>query len=199
MGRDVLILREDDVRAALDMPSLIDAVERAFVAYSTGRAEVPGVIQLDVPESGGEVHVKAGHLHGEPFYAVKVSSGFASPSADRAPPADGLVMAFDSRNGAPVAFLLDNGFITDVRTGAAGGVAARHLAPSNVEVVAVIGTGAQGPVSARRARLRSRVRAGARVGPRPRPRPRMCGRARGPARAAGAMHVRGRALGRASA
>jgi len=143
MGRDVLILREDDVRAALDMPSLIDAVERAFVAYSTGRAEVPGVIQLDVPESGGEVHVKAGHLHGEPFYAVKVSSGFAPPSADGAPTADGLVMAFDAGNGAPVAFLLDNGFITDARTGAAGGVAARHLAPSNVEVVAVIGTGAQ--------------------------------------------------------
>jgi ornithine cyclodeaminase/alanine dehydrogenase-like protein (mu-crystallin family) len=143
MGREVLILREADVRAALDMPSLIDAVERAFVAYSSGRAEVPGVIHLDVPESGGEVHVKAGHLHGEPFYAVKVSSGFAPP--DGPPAADGLVMAFDARNGAPVAFLLDNGFITDARTGAAGGVAARHLAPSSIEVVAVIGTGAQVP------------------------------------------------------
>jgi ornithine cyclodeaminase len=141
MGREVLILRETDVRAALDMPSLIDAVERAFVAYSTGRAELPGVIHLDVPEAGGEVHVKAGHLHGEPFYAVKVSSGFAPPYGP--PAADGLVMAFDAGNGAPVAFLLDNGFITDARTGAAGGVAARHLAPSNVEVVAVIGTGAQ--------------------------------------------------------
>jgi len=141
MGREVLILREADVRAALDMPSLIDAVERAFVAYSTGKAELPGVIHLGVPESGGEVHVKAGHLHGEPFYAVKVSSGFAPPGG---PPAtDGLVIAFDAGNGAPVAFLLDNGFITDARTGAAGGVAARHLAPSNVEVVAVIGTGAQ--------------------------------------------------------
>jgi ornithine cyclodeaminase len=141
--REVLILREADVRAALDMPSLIDAVERAFVAYSTGRAEVPGVIHLDVPESSGEVHVKAGHIHGEPFYAVKVSSGFAPPSADGAPAADGLVIAFDAGNGAPVAFLLDNGFITDARTGAAGGVAARHLAPSSVGVVAVIGTGAQ--------------------------------------------------------
>jgi len=33
MSREVLIFREADVRAALDMPSLIDAVERAFVAY----------------------------------------------------------------------------------------------------------------------------------------------------------------------
>jgi len=141
MGREVLILREADVRASLDMPSLIDAVERAFVASSTGRAEVPGVIHLDLPESGGEVHVKAGHLRGEPLYTVKVSSGVAPH--DGTVVADGLVIAFDAGTGAPVAFLLDNGFITDARTGAAGGVAARHLAPSNVDVVAVIGTGAQ--------------------------------------------------------
>ena len=80
MSREVLIFREADVRAALDMPSLIDAVERAFVAYSTGRAELPGVIHLDVPEAGGEIHVKAGHILEEPFYAVKVSSGFYAPN-----------------------------------------------------------------------------------------------------------------------
>ena len=133
-------MREADVRAALDMRSCIDACERAFAAYSTGRAEVPGVIHLDVPEARGEIHVKAGHVHGAPFYAVKVASGFYGLE----PPAiDGLVVVFDARNGAPVALLLDNGYITDLRTGAAGGVAARYLAPSTVGTVAVIGTGGQ--------------------------------------------------------
>ncbi len=141
MAREVLILREAEVREALDMPSLIDAVERAFVGYSTGRAEFPGVIHLEVPEAGGEIHVKAGHLHGEPFYAVKVSSGFAPPRAQAT--VDGLVVVFDATTGAPVAFLLDNGYVTDARTGAGGGVAARHLAPPTVDVVAVIGTGLQ--------------------------------------------------------
>ena len=139
MGR-VRILREDDVRAALDMRACIDACERAFVAYSSGSAELPGVIHLDVPESEGEIHVKAGHLHGAPYYAVKVASGFYGVE----PPAiDGLVMVFDARDGSPAAFLLDGGYLTDLRTGAAGGVAARHLAPERVERVAVIGTGAQ--------------------------------------------------------
>src|SRR6187551_2273336 len=140
MGRTVRILREADVREALDMASCIDACERAFEAYSGGGAELPSVIHLDVPESKGEIHVKAGHLHGQPYYAVKVASGFydVDPAA-----IDGLVMVFDASNGAPAAFLLDGGFITDLRTGAAGGVAARHLAPERVEVVAVIGTGAQ--------------------------------------------------------
>lgn len=136
----VRILRRDDVVAALPMDGCIDAVEAAFVAYSAGRAELPAVIHLDVPEAGGEIHVKAGHLHGAPAYAVKVASGFYG--AD--PPAiDGLVLVFDAADGAPLAFLIDGGFVTDQRTGAAGGVAARYLAPERVSAVAVIGTGIQ--------------------------------------------------------
>lgn len=136
----VRILRRGDVVAALPMDVCIDAVEAAFVAYSSGRAELPAVIHLDVPEAGGEIHVKAGHLHGAPAYAVKIASGFygVEPAA-----IDGLVLVFDATDGAPLAFLLDGGFVTDQRTGAAGGVAARYLAPERVSAVAVIGTGIQ--------------------------------------------------------
>src|SRR4051812_8140887 len=120
-------------------PSL-DAMERAFTAYSSGAAELPAVIHLDVPEHGGEIHIKAGHLHGARNYAVKVASGFAN--GDRYL-VDGMVVLFDAQTGSPAAFLMDRGFITDLRTDAAGGVAARHLAPEDVAAVAVIGTGAQ--------------------------------------------------------
>jgi ornithine cyclodeaminase len=140
VSREVLVYTEPDVRAALDLPSLIDAVERAFAAASSGGAELPSVIHLDVPESGGEIHVKAGHLHGAKHYAVKVASGFSAPDP---PTADGLVLVFDARDGSPAALLLDGGALTDLRTAAAGGVAARLLAPERVETVAVIGTGTQ--------------------------------------------------------
>ncbi len=140
MAARVRILREGDVRASLDMAACIGAVERAFAAYSTGAAELPDVIHLDVPEAGGEVHVKAGHLHGARAYAVKVASGFSRVE----PPAiDGMVAVFDAADGSPLAILLDHGLLTDLRTGAAGGVAARHLAPERVDRVAVIGTGVQ--------------------------------------------------------
>lgn len=136
----VWVLRRDDVRAALPMAACIDAVEAAFVAYHAGRAELPGVIHLDVPETKGEIHIKAGHLHGAPGYAVKVSSGFSAvdPAA-----IDGMVAVFDARDGSLTALLLDRGWLTDQRTGAAGGVAARWLAPERIDAVAVIGTGAQ--------------------------------------------------------
>jgi len=136
----VRILRADDVRQALPMTACIEAVQAAFVAYSAGEAELPSVIHLDVPGAKGEIHVKAGHIHGASAYAVKVASGFYGID----PPAiDGLVLVFDSTTGAPVALLLDGGVITDIRTGAAGGVAARWLAPARVDTVAVLGTGIQ--------------------------------------------------------
>ncbi len=140
MARAFLILNEAEVRQAIDMAACIEACERAFAAYSGGGAELPDVIHLDVPETGGEIHVKAGHLHGRPYYAVKVASSFTGSGGSLA---DGFVAVFDSRDGAPVAVLLDNGFLTDLRTGAAGGVAARHLAPARIGTVAVIGTGIQ--------------------------------------------------------
>jgi len=136
----VRILRAADVRAALSMTACIDAVEAAFISYSAGEAELPSVIHLEVPEAQGVIHVKAGHLHGAPAYAVKVASGFYAQD----PPAiDGMVVVFDASTGAPTALLLDGGSLTDLRTGAAGGVAARWLAPERVDAVAVIGTSIQ--------------------------------------------------------
>jgi ornithine cyclodeaminase len=70
------------------------------------------------------------------------------------------------------ALLLDNGYLTDVRTAAAGAIAARHLARADAEVVAIIGAGMQArlqlqalalvrPVSAARIWARDGARASA--------------------------------------
>jgi ornithine cyclodeaminase len=141
--RGVRILRKDDVLASLDMAACIEACDRAFASYSRGGAEVPGMIHLDIPERSGEIHVKAGYLHGAPYYAVKVASGFPRNVELGLPASDGMVIVFDAETGAPASFLLDHGYLTDVRTGAAGGVAAKYLAPEQVWTVAVIGTGVQ--------------------------------------------------------
>ncbi|MEA2558241.1 MAG: hypothetical protein QOG88_1779 [Actinomycetota bacterium] len=143
MPRQVRILREADIRAALSMAACIEACEAAFARYSTGMASTPTVISLDIPEQEATVHVKAGHVSEQPYFAIKVASGFPRNLTLGIPANGGLVLAFDARTGEPAAFLLDNGYITDLRTGAAGGVAARHLARKDARTVAVIGTGAQ--------------------------------------------------------
>src|SRR5579862_2018438 len=148
MSRDVLILRQPEIRALLDPRACIAAMEQAFAAYSTGQAQLPSVIHLDIPEEDrsqkrGEIHIKAGYLHGGPYYAVKIVSGFPRNTQLALSPNDGMVVVFDAQTGEPAAFLLDNGFITDVRTGAAGAVAAKHLARKKIGTVAVIGSGGQ--------------------------------------------------------
>jgi ectoine utilization protein EutC len=141
--RQALILREPEIRALLDPRECLQAVETAFSAYARGHAELPAVINLEVPENRGEVHVKAGYLHTGPYFAVKIASGFLGNPQLGLPTSDGMVLVFDAVTGAVAALLLDNGYITDLRTGMAGAVAARHLARATVETVAVVGSGAQ--------------------------------------------------------
>jgi len=149
MRGDVLVLREAEIRGLLDPSATLAAIEAAFAAYSTGKAELPAVIQLDVPERQGGIHIKAGHLHGGAHFAVKVAAGFPGNTALGVPPAGGLVLVFDARTGAPAAILLDNGYITDLRTGLAGAVAAKHLARPDAGVAAILGSGSQARHQAR--------------------------------------------------
>ena len=139
----LLLLREEAIRTLFDPRAGLGAIEQAFAAYSTGRADLPSVIQLNVPEGEAEIHIKAGHLYEAPFWAVKVASSFPENIERGLPVSGGLVMAFDARTGAPAALLLDNGYITDLRTGLAGAVAAKHLSRKDAAVAAVLGTGAQ--------------------------------------------------------
>jgi ectoine utilization protein EutC len=143
MRRETLILREREILELLDPLACIAAMEQAFAAYSSGRAELPSVIHLDIPEHRGEIHIKTGHIHGSPYYAVKMVSGFPGNPELGLPPNDGMVVVLDAFTGAPAAFLLDKGLITDIRTAAAGAVVAKHLARREIHQVAVIGTGGQ--------------------------------------------------------
>ncbi len=143
MERTVLVLREQEIRRLLDPASCLKAVEEAFTAYATGGASLPAVINLDIMENKGEIHIKAGHLRHGSHYAVKIASGFYDNPAKGLPQNDGMVLVFDATTGVPTALLLDNGFITEQRTGAAGAVAAKHLARRGARVVGVVGSGNQ--------------------------------------------------------
>ena len=140
----IRVLNEAQIRKAVTIEETIVAVEKAFISYSTKQASLPSVIQLDVPDQQGEVHIKAGYIFGEREFVVKVASGFWENRKKDLPISGGLMVAFDSETGFPQAILLDNGYLTEIRTAAAGAIAAKYMAPNSVEQVAVIGAGAQG-------------------------------------------------------
>jgi ornithine cyclodeaminase len=137
------IIEEAALRAVITPQVAVDAMREAFRADGEGRAHVPAVINLDVPAHRGEFHVKTALIDGVPHVAVKIATGFYDNPTKGLPSGSGLMAVFDAATGLPVALLLDNGFLTDIRTGAAGAIAAEALAPPTVTTVGVVGSGLQ--------------------------------------------------------
>lgn len=127
-----------DILPALD---LMPAIEAGFVAYSAGQAVVPPVGELLLDK--GEVHIKYGFLHDEPYYVIKIASGFYGNPQLGLPSSNGLMLLFNQRTGELVSILLDEGMLTDTRTAVAGAIAAKYLAPKRVRRIGIVGTGIQ--------------------------------------------------------
>lgn len=137
------IVDEPALRAAVSAADAVRVIREAFRADGHRRTHVPPVINLDIPAARGEFHIKTAHIDGVPHIAVKIASGFYDNPARGLPSGSGLIALFDAATGLPAALLLDNAFLTDIRTGAAGAVAADALARQSIEVVGVLGSGVQ--------------------------------------------------------
>jgi ornithine cyclodeaminase len=137
------IVEEAALRRVVTPAVAVAAMRQAFAADGAGRTHVPPVINLDVPAARGEFHVKTAFIDGVPHVAVKIASGFYDNPSKGLPSGSGLMAVFDANTGMPSALLLDNGFLTDIRTGAAGAIAAAALARQDVHTVGVIGSGLQ--------------------------------------------------------
>jgi ectoine utilization protein EutC len=149
-----LLLNEAQIRSCVDIDAeALAAVEDGFARLARGEVIVPPPIGIDVPDREAEVHVKTAYVHGLPAFAVKVASGFyANPKAGLAV-SSGLMVVLSAETGLPQALLLDNAYLTEVRTALAGAVAAKYLAPGTVEAAGVIGVGMQARFQLRALRL----------------------------------------------
>jgi ornithine cyclodeaminase/alanine dehydrogenase-like protein (mu-crystallin family) len=133
----------DAIRAAVDVEDLIEPTAAAFLASSAGQVQ-NGLITMfpgATPEAG-DVYVKTGAVAGGDVHIVKVSPWFAK-NAELRQPQGGFVAVMDSKTGRTLGLLDDQHHLSDIRTAAAGAVAARLFAPARVEVACVLGSGMQ--------------------------------------------------------
>ncbi|CAN7381890.1 ectoine utilization protein EutC [Bosea sp. LjRoot237] len=138
------VLTEAELRRVVRLDlSAVACVEEAFAALATKAVAMPPILRLDIPEYRGEVDVKTAYVPGLDGFAIKVSPGFFDNPKLGLPSLNGLMILFSTRTGLVEALLLDNGYLTDVRTAAAGAVAARHLARPDAAVAAILGAGMQ--------------------------------------------------------
>lgn len=138
----ITILTEKDLRKSIILDKeLIREIETGFTLLSQGVITMPPIMRLEFPENNGEVDVKSAYVHGIDSFAIKVSSGFFDNYRFGLDSLSGMMVVLSTKTGIPEAVLLDNGYLTDIRTGAAGAVAAKVLANESIETVGVIGAG----------------------------------------------------------
>ena len=138
-----LIFHLDRIKEVLTRLDLIPAIEEGFVAYSEGRATVPPVGELIFDQPPGDVHIKYGYISGDDYFTIKVATGFYQNFKYGLPNSSGLMLLFRQSTGQPVAVLLDQGFLTNIRTAVAGAIAAKYLAPKKVSCIGILGAGIQ--------------------------------------------------------
>lgn len=131
------------IQAAIRPRDAIIAMEHAFSAYSRGEAVVPPVGHLYFEKPLGDCHIKYGYLKTAETFTVKIATGFYENAALGLPSSNGVVLVFSRITGELLTILQDEGYLTDMRTAAAGAVAAKFLAPRQIDCIGLLGAGIQ--------------------------------------------------------
>ena len=141
-----LWLTRSDVEKLLNMPAAIEAVGEAYRLIYRGEAELPVRLNIPVAPHDGSLMTMPAYLGGDlDALGAKLISFYGTNPVRRGLPAiQGNVVLFDGRDGALLA-LMDAGYLTAMRTGASGGVAARNLAREDARTLTIFGSGVQAP------------------------------------------------------
>lgn len=139
----VEIIGPDRIRAAISFEELIDPIANAYRAMSDGRAVSDAlVLYPQHDQMAGDIFVKTGVIVGSPVCVVKVAPWFAG-NERRGEPQGGFIAVLDSATGHTIVWLDDQHYLSDIRTAAAGAVAANVFAPMSVETATIVGAGKQ--------------------------------------------------------
>lgn len=140
----IRLLSEAELRDAVKLDlDAVACVEGAFKALAAVGVVMPPILSMELADRHGEFDAKTAYVPGLDSFAFKMSTGFYGNAALGLPSLSGLMVVFSAVNGLVEAVLLDNGYLTDLRTAAAGAVAARCLAREDASVAAIFGTGLQ--------------------------------------------------------
>ncbi len=141
----MLILNAEEVRKALPMHEVIEAMKQAYASLSDGRADVPLRTRLSIPSHEAVSLFMPAYVQTDEIeaLAIKVVSIFPKNPAHGLALIQAAVLALEPDTGRAIA-LLEGGAITAIRTGAGSGAAIDILSRPESRVAAVFGAGTQG-------------------------------------------------------
>jgi ornithine cyclodeaminase/alanine dehydrogenase-like protein (mu-crystallin family) len=149
-----LVLQRQRIESLIgfDADSLA-AIESAFVWIGEGRVTMPPVMHIDVPDRRGAVDIKSAYVRGISTLAVKIGAGYSDNRLKGLPSSPAMVVVLDAATGIASVVLLDDAYLTDLRTGLAGAIAAKYLSRLDARRVGIVGAGVQARFQLRALRL----------------------------------------------
>jgi ornithine cyclodeaminase len=139
-------LNRQQIISIVSQLDLISPIENGFIQYSRGQVVIPPVGELLLDK--GEVHIKYGYVKADDYYVIKIASGFYKNPEIGLSSSNGLMLLFNQQTGELVCNLMDEGYLTDIRTAIAGAICAKYLAPKKITAIGIIGTGIQARLQA---------------------------------------------------
>lgn len=142
MENNVLWLNKSEVESLLDMKGTLDVVEEAFRQHGLRKVQMPSKLYLYYKKHNGDLRTMPAYLEEQDITGVKIVNVHPDNPAKGLPTVMALVVLNSTETGAPLA-VMDGTYLTDMRTGAAGGVAVKYLARKNAKTVGLVGVGNQ--------------------------------------------------------
>jgi len=140
--KKTLILTQEDIKNLVSMHDVISVIEKAFRAYGEKTARMPAKIYLDLPEYNGDFRAMPAYVGSLKSCGMKWVCVYPLNKRFKLPAVMAQIILNDPRNAYPLA-ILEATHLTNMRTGAAGAVAAKYLAKKNSKLVSLVGCGVQ--------------------------------------------------------
>lgn len=135
----MLILNKEDMLLAADLTEIMEAIEKAHILYREDKCYLPH--RYSVNNNNKTMLYMPCYANGS--IGTKMLAEFPENPPKGLPYLSGLMILNDEETGA-VETIMSGDTLTALRTGAAGGVAVRHLAHENSRTLGLVGCGVQG-------------------------------------------------------
>ncbi len=142
MENQILWLNRKEVESLLDMKGTIKVVEEAFRQHGLKKVQMPAKLYLYFKKHNGDLRTMPAYLEEQDISGVKIVNVHPDNPRKGFPTVMALVVLNSTETGAPIA-VMDGTYLTDMRTGAGGGIAVKYLARKNAKSVGFVGTGNQ--------------------------------------------------------
>jgi len=131
------LIGDEQVRQTINMTEAIHAMDEAFAEISSGNVEVPVRTVLENAEKNGMMLSMPAYSKSKNLFSIKIVSLFQENSSHSLPSIQGKVLILDGNTGIALA-LIDAGYLTALRTGAASGLATKLLSREDASVLAIV-------------------------------------------------------------